>query len=140
MHTKKKKKTNRNEMKWMNENLRDNSMIRERFAWELSMQPKTASIPHMAGGFSTLLSLSLSRSVTLSTRQRIKGKRNGELTVEAARESNGIYIIFDHGRWFWLGLSKDSDSFFLFLNATRVWGRTSVWWMESRIRYLASQT
>lgn len=28
--------------------LRDSSMIRERFAWELSTQPNTARIPHMA--------------------------------------------------------------------------------------------
>lgn len=57
-------------------NLRDNSMMRERLACELSMQPKTARIPHMA-------SLSLDRSIA-EEEGGGGGRRRKKVATEAA--------------------------------------------------------
>lgn len=67
----------------MKNHLRDNSMIRERLAWELSMQPNTARIPHMATSASPSLSLQ---------KERTEPKQWGGSKTVAA-ESRGFMVI-----------------------------------------------
>lgn len=57
-----------NEIQSRNTHLLESSMILDRFAWELSVQPNTASIPHMAAPLSLSPSLVLSLSSYLFVR------------------------------------------------------------------------
>lgn len=67
-----------NERNVKRRDLRDNSMIRERLAWELSTQPKTARIPHMT-------------KAPLSTQKLKSAEGDGESKVRLRKCSGRLY-------------------------------------------------
>lgn len=90
--------------------LRDNSTIRDRFAWELSKQPNTASIPHMAA-YPLFLCLSVYKWGRRRRRRRRRWVRNENGKGCGNRVDIYIFIICRRSnpdRWFW-----QSDSTFV---------------------------